>query len=199
MSEVSVSGRVPLILASRSPRRSELLRQCAVDFTVEVSPAEELASAGDIRQLPELNAALKAAAVADKNPDSWVLGADTMIVFENSAIGKPADLAEAAGFLRAFSGREHQVITGMALICRSKNIEELWSETSVVRFKTLDEKTISEYLAQVEVLDKAGAYAIQERGDLIVEEFSGELENIIGLPLKKLSSLLKKYAICDKL
>ena len=190
---------LPLILASRSPRRRELLRQCNVEFTVEVSPAEELDTASETGRLPEINARLKAAAVADNNPEAWVLGADTMIVFNGSAIGKPSDMDEAAQFLRAFSGRTHQVITGMALICRKKNIEEVWSAVSEVTFKELDEKTISCYLEQVEVLDKAGAYAIQEHGELIVEKFSGELENIVGLPLKKLRELLTKYAIGDKL
>jgi septum formation protein len=186
-----------LILASRSPRRSELLRQCNVDFSVEISPAEELDSAPDITALPMLNAALKAAAVADRNPAKWVLGADTMIVFENSAIGKPADLAEAARFLRRFSGKSHQVITGMALICRQKQVEELWSETSVVSFKNLSDETIREYLEKVDVLDKAGAYAIQEHGESIVEKFSGEIENIVGLPLINLRKLLNKYSIGD--
>jgi septum formation protein len=144
-----------------------------------------------------LNAALKAAAVADRNPAKWVLGADTMIVFENSAIGKPADLAEAARFLRRFSGKSHQVITGMALICRQKQVEELWSETSVVSFKNLSDETIREYLEKVDVLDKAGAYAIQEHGESIVEKFSGEIENIVGLPLINLRKLLNKYSIGD--
>ena len=188
-----------LILASSSPRRRELLRRCQVDFTVEISPAEELSHAENMSILPELNAALKAGAVAEKHPDSWVLGADTMIIFENSAIGKPADLTDAANLLRKFSGKSHQVITGMALICSSRNIKEVWSEISVVRFKTLNDATIREYLNRVEVLDKAGAYAIQEHGDLIVEEFSGELENIVGLPLKKLRQLLTKYSIGGKL
>lgn len=186
-----------LILASRSPRRSELLRQCGVDFSVEISPVKELDNAPDITALPQLNAALKAAAAADRNPEKWVLGADTMIVFENSAIGKPADLAEAAHFLRRFSGKSHQVITGMALICRSKQVEEVWSETSVVTFKNLSDEVIREYLDKVEVLDKAGAYAIQEHGEVIVEKFSGEIENIVGLPLKKLRELLNKYSIGD--
>ena len=130
-----------LILASRSPRRSELLRQCGVDFSVEISPVQELDNAPDITALPQLNAALKAAAAADRNPEKWVLGADTMIVFENSAIGKPADLAEAAHFLRRFSGKSHQVITGMALICRSKQVEEVWS--MVIAAVMLPSETVS--------------------------------------------------------
>ena len=193
------SGDSAFILASKSPRRQELLRRCGIDFAVEISDAEELDFAENISELPALNALAKAAAVADRHPTSWVLGADTMIIFENRAIGKPADLDEAAEFLQRFSGKTHQVITGMALICRATQNEFVWSEVSEVKFKTLTADIVAHYLDKVTVLDKAGAYAIQEYGDLIVEHFTGELENIVGLPLKKLRKLLTKYAIGDKL
>jgi len=190
-------NKFPLILASASPRRRELLQSCAVDFTVKVAPVNELDRAEDLRHLPQDNALLKAQAVAVDHPQSLVIGADTMIIFDGKAIGKPADLDEAAAFLRAFSGKSHEVVTGVALICREKQICEVWSEVSVVKFKTLSEAVISEYLRQVRVLDKAGAYAIQEHGELIVESFTGEVENIVGLPLKKLQDLLKKYMNCQ--
>ena len=174
-----------LILASKSPRRCELLRRCGFDFKVITADTGELTTAPDLRQLPELNARLKAAAVAALYPDACVLGADTMILFDYRAVGKPADLTEAAQFLREFSGRTHEVITGIAL-CRPGGSCESWHEVSRVRFKELTEAVIAEYLRLVPVLDKAGAYAIQEHGDMIVAEYSGELENIIGLPLQKL-------------
>jgi septum formation protein len=186
------------LLASLSPRRRELLRECSVDFTVKAVPVDELTETEDIRTLPQQNALLKAAAAADIERGCWVLGADTMIVLENRAIGKPADLADAAEMLAGFSGRTHEVITGMALICREVDVCEVWSECSVVKFKKLTPEIIAGYLDKVEVLDKAGAYAIQEHGEMIVENFSGELENIVGLPLKKLRTLLKKYAIGSK-
>ncbi len=188
-----------LILASASPRRYELLRRCGVEFSVQSADAGELTAADDLGTLPQSNALLKARAVSEFFPEAWVIGADTMIIFENRAIGKPADRDEAAGFLRAFSGKKHEVVTGIALMCKELNICELWSEVSTVKFKKLSEAAIREYLAEVDVLDKAGAYAIQERGELIVESFTGEVENIIGLPLKKLQILLTKYAICGKL
>lgn len=185
----------PLILASASPRRQDLLRRCGVDFTVQSVDIEELTGAGDIALVPEINARNKALAVAAANPGCWVLGADTMIIFENRAIGKPADMVEAFALLKSFSGRTHEVITGMALLNKEEDIAEVWSCKSEVKFKKLSDAVIKEYLECVPVLDKAGAYAIQDHGELIVERFSGEMENIIGMPLKKLQLLLKKYSI----
>lgn len=185
----------PLILASASPRRQDLLRRCGVDFTVQSVDIEELTVAGDIALVPEINARNKALAVAAANPGCWVLGADTMIIFENRAIGKPADMADAFALLKSFSGRTHEVITGMALLNKEEDIAEVWSCKSEVKFKKLSDAVIKEYLECVPVLDKAGAYAIQDHGELIVERFSGEMENIIGMPLKKLQLLLKKYSI----
>ena len=130
--------------------------------------------------------------------DSWVLGADTMIIFDGRAIGKPANISDAFEMLSRFSGRTHEVISGLTLVNKKKNITLSWSESSSVKFKTLTPEIIRNYLDKVEVLDKAGAYAIQEHGDMIVESYTGELENIIGLPLKKLLSLLTKYAIGGK-
>ena len=187
------------LLASGSPRRKELLQKCGVDFTVETIPVKELSEAEDIRTLPQQNALLKASAVADTRRGCWVLGADTMIVFENRAIGKPADPADAAGMLAELSGKTHEVITGMALICRELEVCKVWSECSTVKFKELTPQIIAGYLAEVEVLDKAGAYAIQDHGEMIVESFSGELENIVGMPLKKLRSVLTEFAIGVKL
>ena len=94
--------------------------------------------------------------------------------------------------LKMLSGKTHQVITGVALVWKEKNISEVWSEISEVRFKTLSDEAIAQYTAMVNTLDKAGAYAIQEHGDLIIDRFDGELENIIGLPLVRLKLQLRK-------
>ena len=182
------------ILASKSPRRREILTKCGVEFAVKTAGVEELDSFDPLEKLPEQNALLKAGAVAGSEKNSWVLGADTMIIFEGRAIGKPQDLSDAFRMLESFSGKSHEVVSGMALVNREKNEVFAWSEKSVVTFKPLTPAIISEYLAKVEVLDKAGAYAIQEYGDMIVESFTGELENIIGLPVEKLQQILKK---CD--
>lgn len=180
-----------LILASKSPRRCELLRRCGFAFTVQCAAAKELTDFPDLARLPQENARRKAEAVATQFPEALVLGADTMILCNNRAVGKPENLEEAAGFLQMFSGRTHQVITGMALICHERTIADVWSESSDVTFKTLSPEVISAYLRQVPVLDKAGAYAIQEHGDMLVADFSGEIENIIGLPLQQLTRKLR--------
>ncbi|MBR2345319.1 MAG: septum formation protein Maf [Lentisphaeria bacterium] len=183
-----------LILASQSPRRCELLQRCGFDFTIRTAEVEELTCLPDLAKLPQENARRKAAAVAASYPDALVLGADTMIIFENQAVGKPHDLDEAAEFLRRFSGKMHEVVTGLALLCPARDICDVWSEVSQVTFKKLTPEVIAEYLQKVPVLDKAGAYAIQEHGDMIVADYTGELENIIGLPLirlrKRLAELL---------
>lgn len=184
----------PFILASKSPRRRELLQNIGAEFCVKTVDVEELGFFDPLEKLPERNALLKASAVADSETASWVLGADTMIIFDGRAIGKPRDLSDAFKMLESFSGRTHAVISGMALVNRAQDEVILWSEKSLVTFKTLAQQIIREYLDKVEVLDKAGAYAIQEHGDMIVECFTGELENIIGLPMKKLQQILKK---CD--
>ena len=183
--------KLELILASKSPRRSELLQRCGVDFSVCTADVPELETAQNLRDLPRLNALKKAMAVSFLHPDKLVLGADTMIIFENQAVGKPRDMADAFRLLRDFSGKEHEVITGIAF-CSGGKEESSWSESSVVQFKELSDETIESYLSKVEVLDKAGAYAIQEHGELIIESFSGELENIVGLPLRKLTAFLQK-------
>lgn len=184
----------PFILASKSPRRRELLQNIGAEFCVKTIDVEELGFFDPLEKQPERNALLKASAVADSETASWVLGADTMIIFDGRAIGKPRDLSDAFKMLESFSGRTHAVISGMALVNRAQDEVILWSEKSLVTFKTLAPQIIREYLDKVEVLDKAGAYAIQEHGDMIVECFTGELENIIGLPMKKLQQILKK---CD--
>lgn len=182
-----------LYLASQSPRRQELLKRCKPDFLVEFLPTREIDTAADLRSVPRVNASIKAAAVAKRHRKDFVLGADTLIISGNRVMGKPADLDEAAAFLRELSGRTHEVITAMALICLRRSIHLVWSETSQVTFRELTEEDIAGYLAKVDVLDKAGAYAIQEHGDMLISSYTGELENIIGLPLVKLREHLAEF------
>ena len=188
-----------LILASESPRRRELLGTLGIPFEIRSAKVEELEQAEDacsVSLLPQKNACLKAQAVAGAYPDAVVLGADTAIVFENQLIGKPRDLEDAHRILEMFSGKTHQVITGIALT-REGNFPFLrqWSEVSQVTFKTLTPEIIDEYIKKVHVLDKAGAYAIQECGDMIIADFTGELNNIIGLPLLRLEEELRKIIL----
>lgn len=159
------------------------------DFEVQASAADEISS-GAPEDVAAVNARLKAQAVAQLNPDAAVIGSDTVVAVDDAVLGKPADLETAATFLRRLSGREHRVITAVALICDHECVE--WIETAKVRFKPLTGAAIAKYLSMVNVLDKAGAYAIQEHGDLLVAGIDGEIETVVGLPLHRLRRELKK-------
>lgn len=183
-----------LILASESPRRRELLRQICEKFEVCSADVREISSGTDPFFVPQHNAGLKASCVADKYPDALVIGADTVIIFEGQVIGKPRDLADAKRMLTAFSGKSHYVVTGVALKRTGKQpVDISYIEKSIVTFKETDASVIEEYLQKVNVLDKAGAYALQEHGDMIISTCAGEAENVVGLPLVRLQKLLRQY------
>ncbi|MDB4385193.1 Maf family protein [Opitutaceae bacterium] len=180
-----------LILASASPRRHELLGQLGIPFVVQVADVIEQEERNrDPRQLVAHNADLKANWVADRHPESWVLGADTTVFVDDQVLNKPADLAEAQAMLAELSGRSHSVFTGLVLLNRSKNLRFERGVESFVYFRSLNEEVISAYLAKVHTLDKAGGYAIQEHGDMIVDRYDGSLSNIIGLPLDETKQIL---------
>ena len=182
-----------LILASESPRRRELLRKLTPDFAVEAAQVAEQHAGAAPETLPQRNAEAKALAVSQLHPDALVLGADTAIVLAGKLWGKPADLAAARAMLRTFSGQTHQVITALALV-RGSRVISAWSETATVRFRSLSDADISAYLAAVKVLDKAGAYAIQEHGEMVISELSGDRDTVIGLPLGRLR---RELAACS--
>ena len=188
-----------LILASESPRRRELLSRLGVEFTVEPACVGELEDGEDLNLLPEKNALLKANAVAERFPESFVLGADTGVFCCGRMLGKPGDVEKAKEMLTMLSGCTHQVISGTALVCRSRNICRSWSVVSQVTFRNLTGDEIARYINTVNVLDKAGAYAIQEHPELLGAVTAGELENIIGLPLVKLSEVLAGYGLMSRL
>jgi septum formation protein len=183
-----------LILASASPRRVDLLRSIGVSFEVVPSGAEELHDPSfSAAALCELNAERKADHVARAYPGCVVLGADTLVTWERKLFGKPRDLTEAREMLRELGGRAHQVITGICL-CDSRR-KSRFSDVTQVRFKPLTPGIIEEYIAAVSVLDKAGAYGIQERGELLVESVSGSYSNVVGLPLERLAREFDAWGI----
>ncbi len=181
-----------LILASQSPRRRELLAREGVSFRVEVRETEEWY---DASLAPEVlcarNAAAKAEAVAAEFPQDTVIGADTLVFIDGEPLGKPKDEAEATAMLSRLQGRSHSVCTAVALILPGGERRD-FVETTTVRFLPLDAAAIRRYLDAVYVLDKAGAYAIQEHGEMIIEGIDGDLDNVIGLPVTRLLSLLPK-------
>lgn len=190
----SIATVVPLILASASPRRRELLAQVGVPFEVIVADVVEHEDpALDPREMVSRNAALKADWVAQRHPDRWVLGADTTVYIDGQALNKPASLDEARAMLHRLSGRTHTVFTGLALRHQKRGIHDADGESTQVTFKPLDDAIISHYLAQVHTLDKAGGYAIQEHGELIIASCDGSLSNVIGLPVETLKKLLGRH------
>jgi septum formation protein len=183
-----------LILASASPRRKELLSKITTDFTVETSLVDET----KIRERSPfkfalLAAELKAKEVGDRFPDAVVIGADTIVLLDGKMLGKPADLKAAKIMLRDLSGKEHKVITGLALYNgASKKMLVSFKTTSVV-FKKLTKPDIDLYMKKVHVLDKAGAYAIQECGDMIIDSIKGDHDNVVGLPVATLEQMLQAF------
>jgi septum formation protein len=181
----------PVILASASPRRSELLASMNIEFEVVPSHVEELVDGYDfIPDLCEANARIKAEPIADLHPECLVVAADTMVYLEDTLFGKPADLEDAHRMLTKLQGRTHQVTTGVSLIYHNEEISKSFSVITNVTFLSLVTKQISEYLAKIDPLDKAGGYAIQEHKQMIAKRVSGSVSNVVGLPVERLKEEL---------
>ena len=181
----------PVILASASPRRSELLASMEIEFEVVPSHVEELIDGYDfIPDLCEANARIKAEPIADLHPECLVIAADTMVYLEDTLYGKPTDLNDAHRMLTRLQGRTHQVTTGVGLIYHNEEISKSFSVITNVTFLSLDAGQISEYLAKIDPLDKAGGYAIQEHKQMIAKRVSGSVSNVVGLPVERLKEEL---------
>lgn len=181
---------MPVVLASSSPRRKELLGRAGIEFEVIPSPAEEVHDASmSPAALCELNATLKAEAVAVTRPDAIVIGSDTLVFIDNEPMGKPANIDAARTMMARLAGRTHQVRTGVCIIFPG-GTRKVFHETTDVTFLPLDVGAIDDYLSKVNPLDKAGAYGIQEHGELIVARIDGSFENVMGLPVDQVLAVL---------
>ncbi|NLN77661.1 MAG: septum formation inhibitor Maf [Armatimonadetes bacterium] len=184
-----------IILASASPRRRELLSLIIDDFRVLVSEFDESSLPADLA--PEDHvvraACSKARQISWQNRDSLVIGADTIVVVDDEILGKPVDETDAARMLRLLSGRSHEVYSGICII--SEEMERQAAERTEVVFRDLSDEMILRYIATGEPKDKAGAYGIQGKGAVLVKCISGCYSNVVGLPLYKLSVLLKDSGI----
>ena len=186
----------PLILASTSPRRSDLLRRAGYRVEVRPSRVQESNSAQlSPCELTLLNAGLKARRVARENPEAVVLGADTVVALGTRTFGKPADLDSAAAMLRELAGKTHLVVTSFCLVCRACRKAVLDMELTYVTLKPLSEAQISRYHALVNPLDKAGAYAAQCAPELVIERVEGSFDNVVGLPLARVQHALAQFEI----
>jgi septum formation protein len=184
---------LPLILASRSPRRQKLLAQVGLPFAVQPSAVEEVIPPGLSPSAAVQHLALeKAQAVAVDFPKALTLGADTIVVLDGDVLGKPADAAEARAMLQRLSGRTHIVYTGLALVHAAAKHTVTSFEATHVTFGTLTEAEVADYVATGSPMDKAGAYGIQDdRGALFVARIEGDYYNVVGLPLHRLYRLLR--------
>ncbi|MEJ2720480.1 MAG: Maf family protein [bacterium] len=183
-----------LVLASRSPRRRDILQRMQFEF--EIIPAadhvENGASCKDPIERAEARARLKAADVAARRPDAVVIGADTVVIVDGDVLDKPGDDEEAARFLRRLSGREHIVATGVAVRRDVSGVDLSACEETLVRFRSLTDAEVHSYVASGEGRDKAGAYAVQGLGAALVHSITGCFYNVVGLPVPCLFELLRK-------
>ena len=184
-----------IILASGSPRRRELLAGLGWHFTVEPSEAEEKIFASESpAELVERLSSEKAFEVARRRPGFWVIGADTVVAVDGEILGKPKDRGEAFLMLKKLQGRSHSVFTGVSVIAEDCRCLTAHEETRVC-FRELTDEELNAYLDCGESMDKAGAYAIQEKGTLLVTSIEGDYFNVAGLPLVTLSRLFEKLGI----
>lgn len=184
----------PLILASASPRRRELLSNLGLTFEVVPADIDESFSTEEIPyNLVERLSVAKAEAVAQRYPDALVLAADTVVVYRDEVLGKPKDAEENRAFLEKLSRHTHEVYTGHALVLAGKRVERVVQ--TAVRFRKLSDEAISRYVATGEGLDKAGGYAIQGYGSAIVKEVRGCYFNVVGLSVPNVVELAQSLGI----
>ena len=185
-----------IILASNSPRRRELLAQIGLAFTVAPADVDERLRPGEVpTDYAERLAREKARAAAERAGEGIVIAADTIVVVGGIVLGKPTDAEDARRMLKELSGREHEVVTALAVLNAATGRTSVRTSITRVWFRALTEREISAYVATREPLDKAGAYGIQERGALLVERIEGCYSNVVGLPLSLLGEMLRDVGI----
>ncbi len=187
-----------IILASGSPRRKEILSQIGVTFTVQPAKGEEKITGHtpeDVVSMLSRQKAMEVAATAE--PDTLVIGADTIVALDGAILGKPRDTEDAVRMLKELAGRTHQVFTGVTYCCRTKDEAKAktFTECTEVEIYPMSEREIRDYVATGEPMDKAGAYAVQGLFAAYVKRLSGDFYNVMGLPVAKLCQELKAEGI----
>ena len=187
------------MLASNSPRRRELLLKAGFDFEI-LAPkvAERFDVDLTLRELTAFNAMRKAMATARLRPSNVVLAADTLVTIDGHVLGKPKDRNEAVAMLQRLSGRAHEVWTSVFISHLAEAKSTSFHDISRVRFRRLSRDGIDNYLARVNPLDKAGAYAAQGFGSEIIEKIDGSFTNVVGLPMEKTIAALAEFDVAPK-
>ena len=191
------TNRPPLILASRSPRRAELLERMGLAYGIDAADVPEDDALGTPEEQVCMLARRKALAVAHRHPGAWVLGADTL-VYCDRVLGKPSDGEEAVQMLRHLSNRWHSVHSGICHIDTKTGREAVRHVMTRVRFLPLSEADIRDYVAGGEPMDKAGAYGVQGRAGVFIERIDGCFFNVMGLPIAQLGRLLREFALGEE-
>ncbi len=187
---------LPLILASASPRRRDLMTEAGYAFEVIAANVDELHDERvSLQDLTMANAAAKAGLIADQFPERLVIGADTLVAIDGCALTKPVDMDEARAMLNRLGGRTHEVCTSVAMICRAAGVERKFEVVTRVTFLPLTELQRDEYLTLINPLDKAGGYAAQEHGDRIIAGVEGSWTNVVGLPMEALATELSALGV----
>ncbi len=190
---------MPIVLASASPRRQELLKDAGIEFVVQPANIEEVQRTGEgAAYFAERMARDKARAIRASAPDNVVLGADTIVVARDQVLGKPTDSADVVRMLRLLSNRQHFVITGVCLIgtvFQGKDFEDVRSEKTAVHFAALTDAEIRDYVATGEPMDKAGAYAIQGHASRWISKIEGDYSNVVGLPVDLVRRMLQEHGV----
>lgn len=190
---------MPLILASASPRRVDLLHRAGFRFEILPASVEELAAVpGSAPDIALRNAERKADSVSEQHPGDTVIGADTVVELDGLILGKPADPGDALRILMLLSGKRHNVLTGVCIRNMARNIRIIFTDCTGVWFRPFDIETAKAYMEKVNVLDKAGAYGIQEQGDMLVERIDGLFSNIVGLPVERVAEALRLIGECPE-
>ena len=185
-------GKRKFTLASGSPRRIELLRKAGIEFEIKTPKIDEEKILTSPEEYVLKLSKIKAESVLSEVESGIILGADTIVVLNGEILGKPNSREEAMLILSKLSNREHKVYTGLTLIDKDKNKIISDYECTKVKFKPFSNKEIDNYISTGEPLDKAGAYGIQNEGDFLVKSIEGPLDNVIGLPMKKLEKMLTR-------
>ncbi|MGN1411021.1 MAG: Maf family protein [Oscillospiraceae bacterium] len=181
-----------IILASNSPRRKELLKLLYDDFSIIPANIDETVPNGiPLEKSAEYIAIQKTIAISKNHQDSLVIGCDTMVIIDDTILGKPKDKSNCFDMLKQLSGKIHSVITGVCVILGDKKVT--FSEETKVKFYNLSDEEIWKYIATGEPFDKAGGYGIQGYGSLLVEKINGDYFNIVGLPISRLNQTLKNF------
>jgi septum formation protein len=186
----------PLVLASASPRRIALLKEAGFHFAVQPADVSETQEPWFTpSEMARRNAFSKAKLTSANRPSAIVIGADTLVCLDAAVFGKPRDETDAISMLERLQGNTHRVVTGVCLCQGRPARRRLFAVTTSVVFKRLSKSRITGYLKKINPYDKAGAYAIQEHGDLIIERIEGSLSNVVGLPMERLREELALWNI----